>query len=50
MSSLHRWDPALRHGTTDSDAIMQLLAERYGFWDDDMPNTDPFHGHGASPL
>ncbi len=25
MSSLHRWGLALHHGTTDSDAIMQLL-------------------------
>ena len=47
MSSLHRWGLALHHGTTDSDAIMRLLAERYGFWDDDVPHTDPFHGQLA---
>lgn len=47
MSSLHRWGLALHHGTTDSEAIMQLLAERYRFWDDDVPHTDPFHGQLA---
>jgi hypothetical protein len=47
MSSLHRWGLALHHGTTDSDAIMQLLAERYGFWDDDEPHPDPFNGQLA---
>lgn len=45
ISSLHRWGLTLHHGTTDSDAIMQLIAERYGFWDDDIPHSDPFHGH-----
>jgi hypothetical protein len=44
MSSLHRWGLTLHHGTTDSAAIMQLLAERYRFWDDDIPHPDPFHG------
>ncbi len=44
ISSLHRWGLTLHHGTTDSDTIMQLLAERYRFWDDDIPHPDPFHG------
>jgi hypothetical protein len=26
---------------------MQLLAERYGFWNDDLPHPDPFHGQLA---
>lgn len=47
MSRVHRWGLALHHGTTDSDAIMQLLAERYGFWNDDLPHPDPFHGQLA---
>jgi hypothetical protein len=45
VSSLHRWGLTLHHGTTDSDAMTQLLAERYGFWDDDIPHPDPFHGY-----
>ena len=44
VSSLHRWGLTLHHGTTDSTAMMQLLAERYRFWDDDIPHPDPFHG------
>jgi hypothetical protein len=44
VSSLHRWGLTLHHGTTDSDAVMQLLAERYGFWDDDVPHPDHFDG------
>lgn len=46
MSSLHCWGLALHHGTTDSDAIMQLLGERYGFRND-LPHSDPFHGQLA---
>lgn len=44
MSSLHRWGLTLHHGTSDSAAVMQVLAERYGFWADDVPHPDPFHG------
>lgn len=43
-SSLHRWDLVLHHATTDPRAIVQLLAERYGFWSDDIPHPDPFNG------
>ena len=43
VTSLHRWGLALHHGTTDPDAVVQLLAERYGFWDDDVPHPDFFH-------
>ena len=52
VSSLHPWGLALHHGTTDSDAFMELLAERYGFWDDDVPHPDPFQGKLAvdSPV
>lgn len=45
VSSLHRWDLTLHHGTTNSAAVMQVLAERYGFWTDDVPHPDPFRGH-----
>lgn len=44
ISTLHRWDLTLHHGTTDSAAVMRLLVERYGFWTDDIPHPDPFHG------
>lgn len=42
VSSLHRWGLTLHHGTANSDAIMQVLAERYGFWKDDIAHPDPF--------
>jgi hypothetical protein len=44
VSSLHRWGLTLHHSTTDQALIVQLLADRYGFWDDDIPHHDPFHG------
>jgi hypothetical protein len=44
ISSLHRWDLTLHHGTSDPAPIIQLLAERYGLWADDTPHPDPFHG------
>ena len=44
VTSLHRWGLALHHSATDSDAIMQLVADRYRFWDDDIAHPDPFHG------
>lgn len=42
VASLHRWGLALHHGTTDPEAIVQLLAGRYRFWDDDVPHPDFF--------
>jgi hypothetical protein len=47
VSSLRHWDLALAHGTTNADSILRLLAERYGFWEDDIPHADPFHGQLA---
>jgi hypothetical protein len=44
VSSLHYWDLTLAHGTTKADPIVRLLGERYGFWEDDVPHADPFHG------
>ena len=44
VSSLHHWDLTLTHGTTNVGPIVRLLAERYGFWEDDVPHADPFHG------
>jgi hypothetical protein len=37
MAGPQRWGLTLHHGTADSDALMRLLAERYGFWNDDVP-------------
>ncbi|WP_433261581.1 hypothetical protein ACQPZF_27215 [Actinosynnema sp. CS-041913] len=41
-SSLHRWELTLHHATTNPTIVMRLLAERYGFWTDDIPHADPF--------
>jgi hypothetical protein len=43
-SSLKRWGLTLHHATADPDAVIDLLARRYGFWDDDIPHDDPFGG------
>jgi hypothetical protein len=42
-SSLHRWELTLHHATTDPAIVMRLLAERYGFWADDISHPDPFN-------
>lgn len=44
MSSLRRWDLSLHHGDTYADPVMRVLEHRYGFWTDDIPHADPFHG------
>ncbi|VVJ19619.1 Uncharacterised protein [Amycolatopsis camponoti] len=44
MSSLRRWDLTLHHGDTYADPVMKVLEHRYGFWADDIPHSDPFHG------
>jgi hypothetical protein len=44
VSSLRHWELTLAHGTTDPGPVVRVLAERYGFWDDDVPHDDPFHG------
>jgi hypothetical protein len=41
-SSLHSWELTLHYATTDPAIVMQLLAERYGFWTDDIPHPGPF--------
>jgi len=47
VSSLCRWGLTLAHGTTNPGPVVRVLAERYGFWDDDVPHDDPFHGQLA---
>ncbi len=44
VSSLHRWGLTLHHATTDSATVVRLLAERYGFWTDDIPHPDHIGG------
>ena len=39
---LQHWGLELRQRTPDIPAIQQLLADRYGYWDDDVPHYDPF--------
>ena len=36
------WHLELRQRTPDFPAIERLLAERYGYWSDDVPHADPF--------
>ena len=42
--SLSHWGLTLHYGTTEPGAVLQVLAERYDFWEDDVPHADPFHG------
>jgi hypothetical protein len=43
VSSLRRWGLTLADGTTNPGPVVRVLAERHGFWDDDVPHDDPFH-------
>ncbi|WP_024805636.1 hypothetical protein [Nocardia sp. BMG51109] len=44
VSSLHRWGLTMHHNTDETGSIMDILASRYGFWNDDVPHRDPFGG------
>lgn len=44
VSSLRRWGLELHHGTAIADPVVEVLGERFGFWADDIPHPDPFHG------
>ena len=39
---LSRWELECHQRTPDITAIERLLAERYGYWEDDVPHDDPF--------
>jgi hypothetical protein len=39
-ASLSHWGLTLHYGTTEPGTVLQVLAERYGFWEDDMPHAD----------
>jgi len=42
LSLLNHWGLECCQATPDTPAIEQLLAARYGYWDDDVPHDDPF--------
>ena len=42
LALLKHWGLELRQRTPDMPAIEQLLANRYGYWYDDVPHDDPF--------
>ena len=42
LALVKHWGLELRQITPDIPAIEQLLADRYGYWDDDIPHDDPF--------
>ncbi len=46
MSLVNFWDLECHQETPDFPAIEQFLADRYGYWDDDVPHDDPF----AAPI
>ena len=42
LSLVNHWGLKCQQMTPDIPAIEQLLAERYGYWDEDVPHDDPF--------
>ena len=48
MSLLKHWGLECWQRTPDMAAIEQLLAARYGYWNDDVPHEDPFPDDGAA--
>ena len=46
MSLLKHWGLECQQKTPDLPAIERLLADRYGYWDDDVPHADPFADFG----
>ena len=42
MSLLNHWGLECHQRTPDIDAIERLLADRYGYWNDDVAHDDPF--------
>ena len=46
MSLLNHWGLECHQRTPDIPAIERLLADRYGYWSDDVPHDDPFPDSG----
>ena len=44
LSLVKHWGLECHQATPDIPAIEQLLAERYGYWDEDVPHDDQFPG------
>ena len=42
LALLNHWGLECQQGTPDIPAIERLLADRYGYWDEDVPHDDPF--------
>jgi hypothetical protein len=42
LSLLRHWKLTVHQGTPDIGAIERVLAERYGYWTDDIEHADPF--------
>ena len=42
LSLLRHWGLECHQKTPDIPAIERLLADRYGYWDEDVPHDDPF--------
>ena len=42
LSLLNHWGLECKQRTPDMPAIERLMANRYGYWDDDVPHDDPF--------
>ena len=42
LSLVKHWGLESHQATPDIPAIEQLLASRYGYWDEDVPHDDPF--------
>lgn len=43
-SCMRHWDLELHNGNADMEAVIRVLADRYGFWNDDVEHQDPFGG------
>ena len=48
LSLVKHWGLECHQGTPDIPAIEQLLASRYGYWDEDVPHDDPFPGSNTT--
>jgi hypothetical protein len=49
MATLWRWGLDLPYEPPNPTAIVQVLADRYGFWDDDVPHQSPFQLSAPTP-
>ena len=50
LSLLKQWGLECHQKTPDMPAIERLLADRYGYWDEDVPHDDPFPNPGIEKV